>query len=96
MIVSITAEAEADIEAIGDFIAQDDPVRAITFTSELRGKCLGLADFPQKYPLVPRYATHGIRKRLYGSYLIFYHVSEDLVTVLHVVHGAQDYAAILG
>lgn len=52
MIVSITAEADADIETIGDFIVQDDPARAIIFTSELRGKCLVLADFPQKYPLV--------------------------------------------
>lgn len=29
MIVVLTAEAESDLEAIGDFIAQDNPARAL-------------------------------------------------------------------
>lgn len=42
-----------------------------------------------------RYAEHGIRHRVHGSYLIFYCVEPDSVTVLHVLHGAMDDAAIL-
>ncbi len=35
MIVVITAEAEADLEQIGDFIAVNNPRRAVTFVNEL-------------------------------------------------------------
>ena len=35
MIVVFTAEAEADLERIGDFIAQDNPRRAASFVTEL-------------------------------------------------------------
>ncbi len=55
MMVAITAEAERDLEEIGDRIAQDNPQRALTFVRELRTACLALADFPERFPLVPRY-----------------------------------------
>ena len=96
MIVRITAEAEGDIEAIGDFIARDDPMRAARFVAELREDCLGLADFPERFPLLAGYEAQGIRRRLHGNYLIFYLVDLDAVTVLHVLHGAQDYGDLLG
>lgn len=95
MIVRFTAEAEADLERIGDYIARDNPPRAVTFVRELRAACLGLADFPERFPLVPHYADKGIRQRVHGSYLIFYRVEADSVTVLHVRHGAMDYAPVL-
>jgi plasmid stabilization system protein ParE len=44
MIVDLSAEAEHDLEAIGDYIARDNPHRAISFIRELRTKCLDLAD----------------------------------------------------
>lgn len=74
MIVHISAEAERDLEAIGDYIARDDPTRALSFVQELRAKCLKLADLPEGFPVVPRYETHGIRRRAHGNYLIFYRV----------------------
>jgi plasmid stabilization system protein ParE len=47
MRVLITAEAEADLEAIGDYIARDTPVRALSFVRELYQLCLNIADMPQ-------------------------------------------------
>lgn len=35
MIVLITRQAEADLERIGDYIARDNPRRAISFIGEL-------------------------------------------------------------
>ena len=32
-------QAEMDLEAIGDYIALDNPRRAISFVRELRGQC---------------------------------------------------------
>lgn len=93
MIVRITASAEDDLERIGDYIAQDNPKRALSFVLELRDKCLALADTPCGFPLVPRYERFGIRRCVHGNYLIFYRADDDQVTVVHVVHGARDYAA---
>lgn len=95
MIVELTAEAEGDLEAIGDYIARDNPVRAISLIGELREACRGLADLPHGFPLVERFGSLGVRRRLHGNYLIFYRVDADRIIVIHVLHGAQDYGAIL-
>ena len=95
MIVHLTDEAEHELEQIGDYIARDNPKRALTFVRELRDKCLSLATMPRAFPLVRRYESQGIRRRAYGDYLIFYRIEADRVTVLHVLHGAMDYVAIL-
>ena len=70
MIVRLSVEAELDLEAIGDFIARDDPSRALSFLQELREKWLGLAEMPQRFPLVPRYEATGVRRRAHGGYLM--------------------------
>lgn len=95
MIVELTAAAEADLESIGDYIAQDNPVRALSFVRELARSCLELVDMPEAWPIVPRYAHHGIRRRVHGRYLIFYRIGADRVTVLHILNGAMDVEAIL-
>ncbi|CCW16924.1 hypothetical protein EBBID32_12630 [Sphingobium indicum BiD32] len=95
MIVHLSAEAEEDLERIADYIALDNPARAISFLQELRGKCLALADMPERFPLVPRYEASGVRRRGHGNYLIFYRVEPEKVVIVHVLHGAQDYSAIL-
>jgi len=95
VIVVITDEAALDLERIGDVIAQDNPERAVTFVRELRVSCESLGEFPRSYPLVPRYEDSGVRRRVHGNYLIFYRIGIDTVDVLHVIHGAMDYAALL-
>jgi len=91
----ITVEAEADLEAIGDFIAQDNPVRALSFVRELTQLCFDIADIPQAWPVVPRYEHHGVRRRVHGRYLIFYRIGADRITILHILNGAMDVEAIL-
>lgn len=95
MIVELAAAAEADLEAIGDYIAQDNPARALSFVQELSRSCLELADMPEAWPIVPRYEHHGVRRRVHGRYLIFYRVAEGRITILHVLNGAMDVEAIL-
>lgn len=95
MIANLSAEAEYDLETIGDYIARDSPARALNFLQELRSKCLGLADMPERFPLVPRYEATGVRWRGHGDYLIFYRVEAEEVIILHILHGAQNYNTIL-
>lgn len=98
MIVRILPAAEAELEAIGDYIARDNPRRAVSFVRELRDKCLSLADMALAFPLVPRYEDLGVRHRVHGNYQIFYRVigqPAERIDVIHVLHGARDFAAIL-
>ncbi|WP_331375352.1 type II toxin-antitoxin system RelE/ParE family toxin [Sinorhizobium chiapasense] len=95
MKVRFTTEAKADLQQIGDYIAKDNPSRALSFLDELEQKCLTIATSSKAFPLVPRYEQHGIRRRVHGNYLIFYRVEAEQVVIVHVLHGAMDYAAIL-
>jgi plasmid stabilization system protein ParE len=62
---------------------------------ELRDACATLAQLPEGYPLVPCYERSSVRRRVYGNYLIFYHIVDRQIQVLHILHGARDYEAIL-
>lgn len=95
MIVEVTAAAEADLEAIGDYIARGNPGRAASFVRELHQLCLEIAEMPESWPVVPRYEHHGVRRRVHGRYLIFYRIGPDRVIVLHIVNGAMDFEPLL-
>jgi addiction module RelE/StbE family toxin len=95
MNIRFTDEAKVDLRQIGDFIAKDNPRRALSFLDELEQKCRSIATSPKAFPLAPRYERYGVRRRVHGNYLIFYRVENDDVVIVHVLHGATDYAAIL-
>lgn len=47
----MTEGARADLIAIGDYIAQDNPLRALSFVDELEMRCTALGDSPHAYAL---------------------------------------------
>lgn len=87
-----TANARNDLITIGDHIGRDNPARAGTFIDEIITCGDGIADRPGTYPVVPRFERLGIRRRLYRRYLIFYRITAESIEIVHVLHGAQDYA----
>jgi toxin ParE1/3/4 len=93
--VVFTDAAKADLEELGDYIATNNPRRALTFVRELRAVALQLGSMPTAFPLVPRYEQHGIRRRPSGNYLIFYRIEGDRVFIVHILHGARDYEPLL-
>jgi toxin ParE1/3/4 len=95
MNVVITESAWADMLAIGTTIREDSPHRAETFIEELFECCLGIGRMPRAYPLLPSRESSGVRRRLYGNYLIFYRIAENQIEVVHILHGARDYERIL-
>lgn len=95
MKVVVTEAALADLVRIGQHIQQDSPARAETFVAELYDRCKRLGAMPRAFPLLPDWESSGVRRRVFGNYLIFYRIGADAVEVLHVLHGAQDYEAIL-
>jgi toxin ParE1/3/4 len=50
-----TDEAKSDLIQIGEWIAEDNPVRASSFVDEIEGRCARLIGMPRAYRLVPRH-----------------------------------------
>ncbi len=95
MKVRISREARLDLEMIGNWIAEDNPVRAMTFVDELLDRCRSLADHPKRFPMIARRYGKEVRKLTYRNYLILYVVFNDAVEIVHIVHGARDLGAVI-
>lgn len=95
MKVVFTRSAERDLEEIGDWIAENNPDRAVSFVVELREACRAIGSRPRAYPLVEKERDPTLRRKIQGNYLIFYDIGSDAVEILHVLHGARDYAQIV-
>jgi toxin ParE1/3/4 len=95
MKVVLSTQAKDSLRGIALYIARDNPNRARSFARELRAKAEDIGDIPRASPLVPRYEHHGVRRRPFGAYLIFYRIEVDRVLVVDILNAAQDYEALL-
>jgi len=95
MIVVITDEALEDLRDIRDFVSIDSPAQADRLIDQLLAASETIGDTPLAWSCVPRHESSGVRRRVTGSYLIFYRVVRDRIDVLHILHGARDYDAII-
>ena len=84
-----TPLAEQDLESIADYIAADNPRRALGFVEELRQQCERIALNPPGYRMRPELGE-GVRSCAHGHYVIFFEASADVVTVVRILHGARD------
>jgi len=89
MKLGISPLAEQDLESIGDYIAQDNPVRAVSFTEELYQQCLLIAESPVIYKERPE-PGQSVRTCAYGRYLIVFRVLDTEVRVERLLHGSRD------
>jgi toxin ParE1/3/4 len=92
--VVISPIAGEDIESIGDYIAEDNPLRAISYVRELRESCHKIGLMPKGHSLLEN-SPEGIRKAVHGNYLIFYRETEKEIRIERVLHGARDYSSML-
>jgi toxin ParE1/3/4 len=80
--------AAADLEEIGDFIASENPQRAITFVDEIAAVFRHIAENPRAFQrrddLLP-----GLRQAVHGHYLILFQTDDAGVVIVRVVHGAR-------
>ncbi len=95
MRLAFTPRAEQDLEAIADYIAADNPTRALTFVRELRVQCQRITLNPPGYRLRPELGE-GIRSCAHGHYVIFFESNSDAVLIVRILHGARDIPAVLG
>ena len=84
----LSPRAAADLEGIGDYIARDNPRRAVSFVTELHLHCARIAASPASFPLREELAA-GVRMAVHGRYLIFFREEQDAVRIERVLHGAR-------
>ncbi|MBV9629701.1 MAG: type II toxin-antitoxin system RelE/ParE family toxin [Xanthobacteraceae bacterium] len=88
-----TPQAEIDVEEIGDYIALENPKRAVTFIQEMRQHCKRIAESPLGYAARPDLGD-AIRTCAYGNYLIVFEPYHDGALILRVLHGARNLSGI--
>ena len=90
MKVEFSPKAFHDLEAIGDFIAQDSPVNAAKFVNKLIDRCMDIARAPKGYIARPELGVD-IRSVAFQDYLIFYTADQQSLRVERIIHGSRDY-----
>ena len=85
-----SATSENDLEEIGDYIAADNPQRAVSFIRELKEHCNAWTDAPQRM-VVDQIDGIPVRKATHGNYNIYFFwlESEETVFILHIRHSAR-------
>jgi toxin ParE1/3/4 len=90
----ITPLAACDPEEIGDYIAQDNPVRARIFVVELRAHCEKICLNPAGYRRRPE-LSDDLRSCASGNYVISFECTTEQVTIIRILHGARDIYEVL-
>ncbi|HUB49003.1 MAG TPA: type II toxin-antitoxin system RelE/ParE family toxin [Acetobacteraceae bacterium] len=87
----LSPRAAIDLEEIAEYIARDNPVRAISFVAELEAKCRAVAETPELYPARGDLAP-GLRMAVHGRCLVLYRdlPEENVVRIERVVHGSRN------
>ena len=87
--VAFTHRAEADLEEIADYIAAENPRRAVTVVRDLRRRCEGLDRQPRAHRLREEFGP-GVRVMVHRAWLVFYSLRDDgRVLIQRVIHGAR-------
>jgi len=93
MHLAFSPVALADLESIGDFIAEDSAKAAHRFVGELRERCGRILHAPLGGTPRPELGD-GLRSVPFRRYVIFYDVDSELITVQRVLHSARDVGAV--
>ncbi len=80
---------EGDLEAIADFIAEDNPRRAVSFIHEIWHAIVRIGKQPLLYQLRPEIGE-GARLAVVGRYVVLFRVVGRKVRIERVVYGGRD------
>jgi len=95
-IYALSEEAELDYHEAFDFIASYSEVAAIKWERRMTEAFDILAQFPLAGRVRPEYGSDTLRFWIEGEYVVLYDPSKDPLRILAILHGARDYASLLG
>ena len=93
--VVITAEAARDLREIHSYLLREAPWQADVTMARLEAACENLAATALQYQLFPGREERGVRRRVVRPYNVLYRVGDDVVEIVHVLHGSRDTDRIL-
>ena len=85
---------ESDLEAIGDYIAQDNPKRAVSFIREMRERIRAVGENPLIYRVRPEIGEVA-RMAVVGRYVILFRIVGEIVRIERAVYGGRDLLTLL-
>lgn len=84
-----TESARADLFAIIDYIADEDPDAAQRLKNDIEAKAARLPKHPKLYRIGRVAGTREMVVR--SNYLVIYHEAAGVVTILRILHAAQQW-----
>jgi toxin ParE1/3/4 len=94
MRLELSSFVETDLDAIADYIAQDNPTRAVSFLREIRAQLLRIGQNPLLCQLRPDIGD-GARMAIVGRYVILFRTAADTVRIERVLYGGRDLLVLL-
>jgi len=92
--VSPQAKAEADLEDIAFYIAEDNVQAACQWLEDMNALCQQLGEMPAMGIAKPSIRP-GLRMLSAGSYLILYQQVDKGMEIVRVTHGARQWQDLL-
>ena len=85
----VSRDADDDLLAIARYLNERNPVAALPLMEDINRKFINLLHFP----FIGRDRSHlrpGIRSIVAGSYVVFYRIDPEQITIVRVLHGRRD------
>lgn len=89
MKVHWTETAEAHLDAIYVYIAQDSKTYALRTVDRITKRSIQIAAFPLSGRKVPEYDLDQIREVFSGPYRIIYYIKPEQIDIIAVIHGSM-------
>ena len=94
MTFHLRPQAEADLEDIALYIAEDNVQAARQWIEDMYALCQQLGEMPSMGVAKP-YIRSGLRMLPAGGYLILYQEVDKGVEIVRVIHGARQWQDLL-
>lgn len=89
MRLELSRYVEGDLDNIADYIAQDNPHRAVTFIQDIRAKFLDIQRSPLIYQLRPDIGEEA-RMATVGNYAILFRLIGEVIRIERIIYGGRD------
>ncbi len=89
MIVLYSEDVEADLDAIAEYIAADNPRPAMMFIREIYGAIERIGESPLLYQLRGDIGSDA-HLAVVGRYVILFRFAKDVVYIERIVYGGRD------
>lgn len=93
MQIELSALIQPDLVEIADWIAQDNPRRAVSFIREIREAFRKISQGPLLYQLRPDIGD-GARLAVVGRYVILFWVDDEAIRIERVVYGGRELPSL--